>query len=99
MYQVTDEGLCDLLLSLFQNGRNVTLLVSDMIVSRTDYYRAQVSSTHTQTHTHTEGSIYCVRGGGGGVSFPTPASSAILEDVVDLQQRPADNLRAACGLL
>ena len=60
MYQVTDEGLCDLLLSLFQNGRNVTLLVSDMIVSQTDYYRAQVSSTNT----HTEGSIYCVRGGG-----------------------------------
>ena len=54
IYQVTDTGICDELLSLFQNGINVTLMVSDYIVSYTDYKAAQVGvCTHTHTHTHT----------------------------------------------
>jgi hypothetical protein len=41
VYQVTDDGLCDELLSLFKRGVNVTVLVSDYIVSASDYYKAQ----------------------------------------------------------
>ena len=44
VYQVTDSGLCDELLELYKKGINVTVLVSDYIVSTSDYYRAQVST-------------------------------------------------------
>ena len=43
IYQITDEGICDELLKLWQNGVNVSLLVSDRIVSYTDWRDAQVS--------------------------------------------------------
>jgi phosphatidylserine/phosphatidylglycerophosphate/cardiolipin synthase-like enzyme len=41
VYQVTDDGLCDELLSLYNRGVNVTVMVSDYIVSEYDYYKAQ----------------------------------------------------------
>ena len=40
---MTDDGLCDQLLALYKRGANVTVLVSDYIVSESDYYKAQVS--------------------------------------------------------
>lgn len=43
IYQITDEGICDELLKLWQNGVNVSLLVSDRIVSYIDWRDAQVS--------------------------------------------------------
>jgi len=45
IYQITDKGLCNQTLSLWQNGVNVSLLVSDEIVSYTDWKEAQVSRT------------------------------------------------------
>ena len=43
IYQITDDGICKELLDLWQKGVNVTLLVSDRIVSYTDWRAAQVS--------------------------------------------------------
>ena len=43
IYQITDDGICKELLDLWQKGINVTLLVSDRIVSYTDWRAAQVS--------------------------------------------------------
>ena len=42
IYQVTDSGICDKLLELYNNGINVTMLVGSYIVSYTDYKKAQV---------------------------------------------------------
>ena len=42
IYQITDDGICKELLDLWQKGVNVTLLVSDRIVSYTDWRAAQV---------------------------------------------------------
>ena len=43
IYQITDDGICKELLDLWQKGVNVTLLVSDRIVSYNDWREAQVS--------------------------------------------------------
>lgn len=43
IYQITDDGICKELLDLWQKGVNVTLLVSDRIVSYIDWRAAQVS--------------------------------------------------------
>lgn len=42
IYQITDTGICDKLLDLYNNGVNVSLLVGSYIVSTFDYYAAQV---------------------------------------------------------
>lgn len=41
IYQVTDTGICSKLLSLYNNGINVTLLVSKDILDNTDYELAK----------------------------------------------------------
>ena len=43
IYQITDDGICKELLDLWQKGVNVTLLVSDRIVSYIDWRAAKVS--------------------------------------------------------
>ena len=44
IYQVTDGGLCDELLTMHNNGIDVRLLVSDRIYDYTDWNEAQVSA-------------------------------------------------------
>ena len=41
IYQITDTGLCDQISTLYNNGVNVSLLVSATIVSYTDWKAAQ----------------------------------------------------------
>ena len=42
IYQITDDEICDQMLTLQQRGVNVSLLVSDYIYSDTDYKLAWV---------------------------------------------------------
>ena len=44
IYQVTDEGLCEQLLTMHNKGIDVRLLVSDRIYDYTDWKEAQVSA-------------------------------------------------------
>lgn len=41
IYQITDTGLCDQLLKLFNGGVNVSIIVSARIVSYTDWKLSQ----------------------------------------------------------
>ena len=45
IYQITDAGLCNATMELWQKGINVTVLVSDRIVSYIDWKRAQVTDS------------------------------------------------------
>ena len=51
IYQVTDDGLCDELLSLSQSGINVTMIVSDYVLS--GWKEAQVMYTANQSDCRT----------------------------------------------
>ena len=43
IYQVTDKGLCDKLLTLYKSGINVTLLVSCDVIPYYNYNKTMVS--------------------------------------------------------
>ena len=52
IYQVTDDRLCDELLSLFNRSINVTMLVSANVIPVYNHHKAKVSITHTHMHAH-----------------------------------------------